>query len=123
MRHVLCGFALVLLLAACGEPASVAKAPENALATQARLTGMPTEQRDAVFIRAIRNADFECQHVDSARPSLPYRGLPVWEARCRNGRHYALVIGNDGIAQVIDADERRLADRAGRGQAGSSGDR
>lgn len=62
-------------------------------------------QRDAVFIRAIRDARLECQHVQGSVRVGDYRGLPVWRARCQGGGEWLIVVANDGTAQILDAAE------------------
>jgi hypothetical protein len=37
-----------------------------------------------------------------------YRGRPVWNATCRGGGHWTLVIGSDDIVQILNANEERL---------------
>jgi hypothetical protein len=101
-------FALGLVLAGCG-----GAAPErgNQLkvagpeATQNRLETMPEGQRNAVFIRAIRDSGQQCQHVESSARAGDYRGLPLWSARCDNGVTWTIVLGNDGSAAVLNPAE------------------
>jgi len=95
---------LVLGLAACGGPPEQ-KAPvnpaESASAYQARLQAMPEGARNGVFIRAIRDAGQDCQHVENSAPTSGADGTPVWFAQCSGGGTYAIAIRSGGIAQVI----------------------
>lgn len=98
-------------LAGCGGPAeqpAAVNAVENAAAFQARLRVLPEGERNGVFIRAIRDANQDCQHVESSSESGSYRGAPVWTARCTGGTSFAIVIGNGGTAQVLDESAARL---------------
>jgi hypothetical protein len=115
-----------LLLAACDRGGSQAQQPPQAAVdaqrdTQARLAAMPEGERNAVFIRAIRDADFECQHVDSSS----YQGLsggegasagtPTWVATCDKATNWVILIGRNGAAQVIKGSDIEAARaRAGR---------
>jgi hypothetical protein len=66
-----------------------------------RLASMPDGQRDAVFIRAIRDAGFECQHVESSDLGGDHKGMPMWTVRCREAE-WAVLVSPSGMAQVID---------------------
>ena len=104
--------ALAALLAGCGpavEEDNVAvPGPDN---VQAALEAMPEGQRNAVFIRAIQDARQECQHVESSEPAGEHQGFPVWNATCRGGGTWTIVIMNNGTAQVLNDQEAALAGR------------
>lgn len=99
-------FGLVALgatLASCGGGSTSANnsaeaAPEN---VQNRVAEMPEGERNAVFIRAIQDANQPCQHVARSRLSGESDGLPIWTAECDGGESYSIAIGNDGQATVI----------------------
>ena len=101
-------------LVACSsgaEPAGTAKMQEDAspAAMQARLEALPEGQRNGVFIRAIRDAGQECQHVERSERAGDHEGLPLWRAWCEGERSYTIVITQSGIARVIaDADARLI---------------
>ncbi|MGZ8335337.1 MAG: hypothetical protein ACXWU1_01590 [Allosphingosinicella sp.] len=121
MRIILIGAGalLVAALAGCGDGGSGA-ANESADATANaadaggsdnvanRLEAMPEGQRNAVFIRAIQDADGECQHVDSSSRGGEHEGFPVWVARCTDGVAWTIVIGRDGVASVLNPAEAEL---------------
>jgi hypothetical protein len=114
MRSTIAGAAiLVAALAACGERASPG-ANEGAAAetenVQVRIAELPEGQRNGVFIRAIRDAREECQHVERSERSGEHQGRPVWTAYCAGGGQYTIVIGDDGMAGVLDAREAQLVD-------------
>lgn len=78
---------------------------------QAELEAMPEGQRNAVFIRAIRDADLErtCQGVESSTQEAATSGSPTWRARCTDGSEWLIIIGGAGIAQVVSAAEAQAA--------------
>jgi hypothetical protein len=104
---------LAASLAGCGGPSSPAGNESAAAETenvQVRIADLPVGQRNGVFIRAIRDAREDCQHVERSERSGEHQGRPVWTAYCAGGGEYTIVIGDDGMAAVLDAAESRLAD-------------
>jgi hypothetical protein len=100
---------LVLALAACGQEESTEDSNRMSVRPAGfAVASMPEGQRNAVFIRAIRDAGQDCQQVESSKPGGAYQGMPVWQATCRGGRHWTIVIADDGTAQLLDADQARL---------------
>lgn len=101
--------AALLMLGGCGDgnPANTTsiEVPEGNY--QAELMAMPEGQRNAVFIRAIRdaNAPETCQGVESSSYQGETSGSPTWTARCTGGGDWTIVIGRDGMAEVISAAE------------------
>jgi hypothetical protein len=105
--------ALTGLLAACGGPqAEPANRTETASGAsyQERIQAMPEAERNAVFIRAIQDAQQTCQHVESSTASGAYRGRPVWTARCTGGGTFTIVLGPGDMAEVVNANEATLVD-------------
>ena len=107
----------LLALAGCGggtarneiaNEAPAANQAATAQATGARLAALPEAAREAVFYRALPDAGMACQQVDGASPGGLYQGMPVWNATCRGGGHWTLVIGNDETVQILNANEARL---------------
>ena len=77
--------ALVLALTSCGDGGSEVKQIEVAEdGFQGKLQAMPEGQRNAVFIRALRDAGRECQGVESSTYQGEQDGVPTWRARCTN---------------------------------------
>lgn len=121
MKRMIFPAALALSLAACGggtttttttttttnEAAAAAADPNlpdgNAMAEagyQAEVANLPVPARNAVFIRALRDARQNCQQVtESLRQPRP--GL--WAVRCDDGAGYGVMITPDGTAQVVAA--------------------
>jgi hypothetical protein len=89
------------VLSGCNGPAQ----PQQNAATaqggdyEARLRTMPDGARNAVFIRAIRDAGFECQHVASSTPAGK-SGTAAWSAVCTDSGQWIIAIGANGNAQV-----------------------
>jgi len=107
MRHFL---PLALLaLAACQSAPPAADNRQSANALEEQLRAMPEGQRNAVFIRAIRDSAQECQQVESSAPGAPVRGAPTWRATCERGLSYTIAILPGGAAQVVNDAEARLA--------------
>jgi hypothetical protein len=105
------GTMLGLLLAGCGdrraeETNRAAAAPSGDAANQ--LAALPEGQRNGVFIRAIRDAGQECQHVESSVRAGEYEGNPVWSAQCAGGDSWTIVVTPDGTAQLVNESEARL---------------
>jgi hypothetical protein len=105
--------AAMLLLAACGAGGGAgnegAALTNNAAAAveqadvddaQARIRAMPEGQRNAVLIRAIRDAKLNCQHVAESSQAQTSNKVPVYLATCEDGAVYAVAIADDGNATV-----------------------
>lgn len=110
MRLLLTGTAaaLAVALAACegpGETNVTVPGPEN---VENALESMPEASRNAVFIRAIRDAGQECQHVESSERAGEHQGYPVWNATCQGGGTWTIVVMNDNTAAVLNNAEQRL---------------
>lgn len=98
-----------LLLAACQGSPPATDQPQAGNPFEERLRAMAEGERNAVFIRAIRDSRQECQHVESAAPGEPVRGTPTWRALCERGLSYTIAILPSGTAQVVNNAEARLA--------------
>lgn len=105
---------LALVLAGCGD----ADQPENVTkvevpsgeAYQERLLELNDMARNAVFLRALMDANQDCQQVTQSAFLGRYKGAPAWSATCFNRGEWLVLIGNDGVAQVIS---RHGAEAAG----------
>lgn len=108
--------AAIALLAACesGEPEQDVRDINVAGGDYPQRIGtMPEGERNAVFIRAIRDAGRDCQHVQTSARQPDRNGQPVWTATCDDGGNWVIVIGEDGIAQVASFAELEAAAGAG----------
>ena len=113
MHKALTAAVLGLGLAGCGERAAppAAEPGTEAVASediQNRLETMPEGQRNGVFIRAIRDAGQECQHVERSSRAGEHQGYPLWSATCAGGGNFTIVITTGGVAQVLNDAERQL---------------
>lgn len=111
-------FSLALALGGCGErdqPVAAINAAESPVNVANQLANLEPGQRDAVFIRAIRDAGEACQHVESSEPAGEYEGNPVWRAQCEGGASWTIVVTPSGTAQIINDAQARLVglDEAG----------
>ena len=111
MRSTLLIAGLALALAGCGgetaREANRADADESVdVANQ--LAALSDGQRNAVFIRAIRDSGEDCQQVESSVRAGEYQGRPVWSAQCAGGASWTIVVTRDGTAQLINDAEARL---------------
>ncbi len=101
--------ALPLALVACGGPspdntaAVVPTPPAGPSEFQQQVAALPEAQRNAVFIRAIRDADHDCQGVTKSERKGESGGMPLWHATCSNKATYGVLIGRDGTATVVAA--------------------
>ena len=102
------GLALMLALAGCGDGGEADQAPvaapeEAAGNYQQEILSLDEGQRNAVFIRAIRDADIEgtCQGVEGSAYVGEYQNAPMWTARCSDGTDWAILLGPTGTAQVM----------------------
>jgi len=105
--------ALLLMAASCGERGGGAEGANGAVLTnnvaaanssgsevQNQIRTMPVGQRNAVLIRAIRDARLNCQHVEESAPAQTSNQVPVYLATCEDGAVYAVAISDDGTARV-----------------------
>ena len=112
MRATMFATALSLLLVGCGgervEPANRTEmiTPQE---TENRISALPEAQRNAVFIRAIRDAGEMCQHVARSERIGEHRGYPVWRAWCDEGSTWTIVLAHGASVQVVNDAEARLA--------------
>ncbi|HEV2079206.1 MAG TPA: hypothetical protein VGR19_04830 [Allosphingosinicella sp.] len=111
--------ALALPLSGCKEPAPEADdanitVPEGDYAQ--RIAGMDEGARNAVFLRAIRDAGRDCQQVERSASQGEVNGAPAWTATCDNGVQWTVMIGRDGVATVASTEELQAAARPGQAQ-------
>lgn len=99
---------LLLSLTACGRTDDLSNAEaarSEGLKAQEELQVLPSAKRNAVFIRAIREAGLDCQQVESS-VLIGYRDTqPVWTATCSDKRVWTILIAGDGVAQILNAQE------------------
>lgn len=116
MKRLVAGTAigLTLLLSACQDQGGRENVTDievpSGEAYQERLLELNDMARNAVFFRAITDADGDCQEVAQSAFLGRYKNAPAWSATCRNGGEWLVLIGNDGVAQVTS---RQGAEEAG----------
>jgi len=108
MRRQLYAVSLFLLIASCSrnvpeENTTAIVIPEGGY--QKRIEMLPIPARDAVFCRAIHDAGRDCQDVRSSKSLGTINNGPAWSVQCRNGSVWLILIGKQGISQVISAAE------------------
>ena len=107
--------ALILPLAACRDEAPDA-GEANVAARQGdyaqRIAAMDEGARNAVFLRAIRDAGRTCQHVEHSAAQGEVNGAPTWTATCDGGTQWTVIVGEGGVAQVASAAELQGAAKA-----------
>ena len=96
--------ALPLALAACDSQPAAPTVPEGPSEFQNKVAALDDTQRNVVFIRAIRDAGYDCQQVTGSKSQpVAAGGQPLWQATCSGGATYGVQIGRDGTATVIGA--------------------
>ena len=71
-----------------------------------RIDALAAGQRDALFLRAIRDAGQECQQVVGSAYNGVHFGMPSWAARCSNGADWLIMLGRGGNAHVARREEK-----------------
>ena len=98
-----------LLLAGCGaEPAAqtnMAAAAQPEVDYLGRIRAMPQGQRNAVFLRAIRDAGRACQEVTALSEVTAPGGPATWSATCEDGAQWIVAISPSGTATVTNQAE------------------
>jgi hypothetical protein len=109
MRKTVVAMAGALLLGACGggekaeNVAAVNAAADNAAdATnyQAEVIALAPAARDGVFLRAVRDAGFNCQEVTQTERIDPVNSNPSWRIYCGKNPHI-ISITRDGTAKIV----------------------
>ena len=72
------------------------------------IDGLSPEQRNATFLRAIRDSGYDCQHVvGSAYNGLQF-GMHSWATRCGDGRDWLVMLRRDGQVYVSPREELKV---------------
>lgn len=98
-----------LLLAACGgtgahdtASTNTAVAATNGTDTAA-IRALPAGQRDAVFLRAVRDSGASCQQVTQATEQKVAAGPSTWAVECDRQGRFVVSIDTGGVATVTPA--------------------
>lgn len=114
MRKICVMLAGTLLLAGCGGEQAANEAAANAAAAnlaadnaadatnyQAEVIALPPRLQDGVFLRAVRDAGFNCQEVTKTERFDPVQGNPAWRVTCDNRTPHLISITRDGTAKIV----------------------
>lgn len=102
MRRTMVTAAVCLLLVGgCGQtPPQQGNAAASAKDYQGQLTAMSEAERNLVFLRAIHDAGWQCEQVQSSAPRPTIQDSPAWKAVCEGNEEWAIQVGKTGIAHV-----------------------
>jgi hypothetical protein len=114
--------ALALAITACGGDGqnNEAAAANAAAPAGTQVAALSEGERNAVFIRAIRDAGLDCQHVERSVSAGTAQNMPLWRAACQGGADYLIAIGADGTAQILPSGNPLDGNQAG-ANAGAAG--
>jgi len=73
----------------------------NAVDYVAAIRNLSEVERQAVFLRAIRDANLPCRDVTEVEEIEPQGGMPTWRAQCEQGAAHLITVQPDGSAQVM----------------------
>jgi uncharacterized lipoprotein len=102
--RIIAASVVLLMLAGCDQPPPEKKAAD-ATDYVDRIATMPEGGRNAVFIRALRGAELDCQKVVHSVAAGSYQGMPLWAVTCRDSGPWVIAIGTDGVAQIFTANQ------------------
>jgi hypothetical protein len=105
MPRPLPALATLALLAAChpsssGNGAAAANASTGVDPIEAKIVAFPEPLRQTTFLRAIRDANFDCQEVVKEESRPRDAGRAVWVVACDHGQQYVLALDRGGIFEV-----------------------
>lgn len=102
------GVALTLMLAGCGETTVDQNNTQIEVSEgdyQQRLQALSDVERNGVFFRAIRDAGRDCRDIEGSTAGGELQGRPTWTARCTDGVDWLIIVGKDGLVQVVSREE------------------
>ena len=108
MRSAAGWAAALILISGCDsspEPAETNQAAVVEVDYKARIDALDDRQRDAVMLRAVRDARQNCQGVVGSAYSGVQFGMPSWVARCSDGRDWIVMLDKGGRAHVARREE------------------
>ncbi len=117
MRPLLVAAAL-FALGGCGNKVDNAAEPQQAATNvaqnatnsaddvAAKVAALNDDQRNGVFLRAIRDAEIPCRDVIKSERLEDSAGTPTWRAQCELGDAHLILIKPDGSAQVMSRPTR-----------------
>jgi uncharacterized lipoprotein YajG len=72
----------------------------------AAVLAMNDRQRNVVFIRALLDAEMDCQGVASSVRLPDQDGKPLWRVNCTNNTAHMIAITPDGTANIVSRTDR-----------------
>lgn len=102
MRPTLCCAAILLALGGCdsGEPARNVTKIRVVSQQQERLKQLPEPMRNLALMRAVRDSGNRCRRVDASVEQGVHLDMPMWVARCEDGRDWAIFMAPNDDIQV-----------------------
>ena len=100
--------AALLVMSGCGgaqEPPESDKTAVPGVDYKARIDALGEQQRNAVMLRAVRDARQDCQGVVGSAYGGLHFGMPSWVARCSDGRDWIVMLDKGGRALVARREE------------------
>ncbi len=98
---------ILLALGACDGGAEQSPPPAAPKVDyKARIDALVPQQRDALFLRAIRDAGHDCQQVLGSAYNGEQFEMPRWAARCSDARDWLIMLAADGRALVARREEK-----------------
>ena len=105
MRSAAGWAAALLLVSGCDGAPETNKVTVPDANYKARIDALDDRQRDAVMLRAVRDARQDCQGVVGSAYSGVQFGMPSWVARCSDGRDWMVMLDKGGRAHVARREE------------------
>lgn len=107
MRRLPIALAALGMLAAChdGQPAENVTSIRVANEYQDGLLALDEDMRNLALMRAVRDSGMRCRRVDASALQGEYQDLPMWVARCEDGREWAVFVAPSGDVQVRNCAE------------------
>ena len=108
MKFAVCAATMLLAVSACDDGVSrnAAAPPTRKVDYKARIDALAPKQRDALFLRAIRDAGHDCQQVLGSAYNGEQFEMPSWAARCSDARDWLIMLADDGRALVARREEK-----------------
>jgi hypothetical protein len=101
MRSLL-AIVTILALGACNKAGGEFKpSADKGANSVAEIAALPEPARNAVFLRAIRDAGLNCQDVVKGEQIKSTGGKATWRAQCEDGTFHLVLVSTDGSAQVV----------------------
>lgn len=91
------------LLAACGQPDATGNTATSAAGpdpVEVKLNKLSPALQQIAFYRAIRDANYDCQKIDSVVSRGRIDDKPVWAVECDKGAQYVIELQRGGIFHV-----------------------